>query len=101
MSSLKPLCAVLLFFCLSFSCHKEKEGGKQLTWEDFQNFLTKDTDYPAIVAKFGAPARDAGSGIHIYVYDLNDSTEMWIGYADRILYARHVDKNRNILHTII
>lgn len=103
MIRLKPFYALLLFLCLSFSCHKEQEATprNQLAWEDFKSFLTADTDYQAIVAKFGMPDRDIGSGIHIYVYDLKDSTEMWIGYVGRILYARHMDKYRNILHTVI
>jgi hypothetical protein len=98
-----PVLGLILFFCLSFSCEKQQpeEQSKQLTYEDFRDFLTKDTNYQAIVAKFGEPDRDAGSGIHIYVYDLKDSTEIWIGYVDKILYARHMDKNRNVLHTII
>jgi len=98
-----PFCALLLFFCLSFSCEKQQpeEKSKQLTYEDFRDFLTKDTNYQEIVGKFGEPDRDAGSGIHIYVWVLKDSTEICIGYVDRIMYARHVDKNRNILHAII
>lgn len=56
--------------------------------------------YESIVPIFGKPDRDIGSGIHVYVYELKDSTEVWIGYLDMILYARHVDKDQNILHTL-
>jgi hypothetical protein len=89
--------------CLSFSCDKQPQetGEKQITWEDFQIFLTKDLEYQTIVSKFGEPAKDIGSGIHIYVWELNDSTEIWIGYVTTIIYARHMDKNHNLLHTII
>lgn len=94
---------LILFACLLFSCDKpqQEEQNKQPSWEDFRDFLTIDTDSQAIVARFGPPERDAGSGIHIYVWLLKDSTEIWIGYVSKILYARHVDKNRNILHTLI
>jgi hypothetical protein len=71
------------------------------TYSDFQKYLKADMDYNAITAKFGLPSQDVGSGIHIYVYPLADSTEVWIGYANRIIYARHVDKNRVVLDTII
>jgi hypothetical protein len=94
---------VILLICLFGSCDKQqtKVENHQLTYEDFRDNLTKEMDYQAIVVKFGEPARDIGSGIHIYVWELKDSTEMWIGYVDKIFYARHVDKDRNILHTLI
>ncbi len=57
--------------------------------------------YTSFVDLFGEPARDIGSGIHIYVYELTDATEIWIGYVDRILYASHVDENQQLLHIII
>jgi hypothetical protein len=103
MIRLIPFGALLLFLCMSFSCEKQQpeKQMKQLTYEDFRDFLTKDMDYQAIVAKFGEPDRDMGSGIHIYVYDLKDSTEIWIGYVTQIMYARHIDKNHNVLHTLI
>jgi hypothetical protein len=103
MRFLKPVCLLILIFCMSFSCNREKPEihDSRLTFEDFQMYLTKNMDYQAIVAKFGPPARDIGSGIHIYVWDLKDNTEMWIGFVSQIMYARHMDKNRNILHTII
>jgi len=72
-----------------------------LTLSNFQKNLKADMDYNAITAKFGIPSKDAGSGIHIYVYKLSDSTEVWIGYANKILYARHVDANRTVLDVII
>ncbi len=50
---------------------------------------------------FGEPDSDIGSGIHIYVYKLKNSTEIWIGYTDHIIYARHVDRNQQLLHTTI
>jgi hypothetical protein len=58
-------------------------------------------DYTSFVDFFGEPTKDIGSGIHIYVYKLTDSTEIWIGYVDNILYAHHVDKNQQLLNTII
>ncbi len=47
--------------------------------------------YGDIVKRFGKPDEDRGSGIHIYVYNLSDSTEIVIGFTDKIVYARHVD----------
>lgn len=96
-------CFLLLMGCLLVTCKKQdpKPDSNQPTFEDFSRFLTKDMDYTAIVLTFGEPDRDIGSGIHIYVYDLEDSTEIWIGYVDKILYARHMDKNRNLLDVLI
>jgi len=57
--------------------------------------------YADLVNKFGEPDEDIGSGIHIYVYRLSDSTAIIIGYTDKILYAKHVDSNQQVLHIII
>ncbi len=73
-------------------------GGRVVpTLEDFRNTLNESQDIDTIFFKFGEPHRDIGSGIHIYVYELNDSTEIWIGYVDRILYVQHVDSDGNNL----
>ncbi len=99
----KYVLCLILFACILCTCDNPQQEiqNKEFSWEDFRDFLSKDTDYPTIVAKFGLPDRDIGSGIHIYVYELNDSTEIWIGYVSNIMYARHIDKNRNVLHTLI
>ena len=71
------------------------------TLDEFQNIISEPFDIDTIFSKFGEPHRDIGSGIHIYVYDLNDSTQIWIGYTDHILYVQHVDSDRNILEQLL
>ncbi len=91
-----------IFLVVLFSCSKESYSIKhELKYSDFENNLKSEMSYDLIVAKFGAPTKDIGSGIHIYVYQLTDSTEIWIGYTDKILYARHVEKNGRIIQNII
>jgi len=76
-------------------------GGKIIpTLDDFRNTLNESQDIETIFFKFGDPHDDIGSGIHIYVYELNDSTEIWIGYSDHILYVRHVDSGGNFLESL-
>jgi len=70
------------------------------TLDDFRNTLNESQDIETIFLKFGDPHRDIGSGIHIYVYELNDLTEIWIGYTDRILYVQHVDSDGNLLEQL-
>jgi len=70
------------------------------TLEDFKNTLSEPYDIDMIFSKFGEPHRDIGSGIHIYVYELNDLTEIWVGYADDIWYVKHVDANGNTLEDL-
>ena len=70
------------------------------TLEDFKNTLSVSQEIDTIFSKFGEPHDDIGSGIHIYVYELNDSTQVWIGYTDKILYVRHVDVEGNILEKL-
>lgn len=94
---------LLTYFLFVFlSCTKEENSGKpEFIYSYFEINLKADMTYDSIVTKFGEPVKDIGSGIHIYVYKLVDSTEVWIGYTTKILYAHQVDKNGQILHTII
>ena len=63
------------------------------TLDDFKNTLSEPYNIDTILTKFGEPHDDIGSGIHIYVYELNDLTEIWVGYSDDILYVKHVDSD--------
>ena len=96
---------IALFLIISISCTNEsnlvKEVSNKLTVSAFESNLKPDMAYEAIVVTFGAPSKDSGSGLHIYVYVLDDSTEVWIGYANKILYARQVDKNHQVIKTLI
>lgn len=91
------------FFLLVFlSCTKENDSTKpRFEYSDYKDNLKPDMTYNSIVAKFGEPSKDIGSGIHIYVYQLTDSTEIWIGYTDKIIYARYMDKNHQIIENLI
>jgi len=100
---INKLYSLILVLSLTVSaCSKEQNPDKEnLTVSDFENNLKSDMNYDAIVSSFGEPAKDIGSGIHIYVYQLEDLTEVWIGYTSQILYARHMDQNQTLLETII
>jgi len=96
------ICLSLIFITLLISCKKQENiPAHELTISEFKTNLKSEMIYNEIVAKFGEPAKDVGSGIHIYVYVLNDSTEIWIGYVNKIIYARHVDQNRQIIQILI
>lgn len=58
-------------------------------------------NYSDLVQTFGEPEDDKGSGIHIYVYRLEDGTEVWIGFTDQILYANHLDGQLNLLKELL
>ena len=70
------------------------------TLADFKNTLSESQDIDTIFFRFGEPNRDIGNGIHIYVYDLNDSTQVWIGYTDHILSVHHMDSEGNLLEQL-
>ena len=71
------------------------------TLDDFRNTLNESQEMDMILSKFGEPHDDIGSGIHIYVYELNDFTQIWIGYTDRILYVQHVDMQGEFLEKLL
>jgi hypothetical protein len=70
------------------------------TLDDFKNTLSESYTIDTIFSKFGTPHDDIGSGIHIYAYDLNDDTQIWIGYNDHILYVTHLDLDGNVLEEL-
>lgn len=94
----------VILLCLFLSCTKKQTDISQEATNSYAYFeknLKSGMDYTAIVSKFGQPIKDIGSGIHIYVYVLDDATEIWIGYVDKILYARHMDKTQKLIKTLI
>lgn len=70
------------------------------TLDDFKRTLSEPYDTDAVFSKFGPPHDDIGSGIHIYVYELDDLTEIWIGYTDHIWYVKHVDSDGNLMEDL-
>lgn len=94
---------ILLTALLFTACSKDtrEEPTDKETIEYFNYNLKADLKYDDLVNLFGAPDGDIGSGIHIYVYDLKDGSKVYIGYTDKIMYARHMSSSGQILHTII
>ncbi|MEJ2259204.1 MAG: hypothetical protein P8X78_01615, partial [Nitrosopumilaceae archaeon] len=70
------------------------------TLDDFKDTIAESNNIETIFSKFGEPHDDIGSGIHIYVYELNDFTKIWIGYVEDIWYVRHVDTDGNLLEEL-
>jgi len=95
------LLLIAFAFTLLVSCSKKEMTPEADTVEYFKLHLTADMNYTSITQKFGQPDGDKGSGIHIYVYRLKDGTAIWIGYTDKILYARHMDSNDQLIATLI
>jgi hypothetical protein len=62
--------------------------------EYFQKHLREEMEYSDLRLRFGEPDADIGSGIHIYVYNLDDGTQVTIGFTDKILYARHINETQ-------
>lgn len=83
------------------SCESDNETQDKGTVGYFEQQLHKAMDYSDLVKTFGEPEDDKGSGIHIYVYPLDDGTEVWIGFTNQILYARHLDEQLNLLKELL
>lgn len=56
-------------------------------------FIDANATMSKVRTKLGEPTRDIGSGIHIYVYELQDGSSVSIGSPDGsdIWYVRHGD----------
>ena len=84
---------------LAASCLKS--DSEKRSFEYFNTHLKAGMNFNDIKQTFGEPDEDKGSGIHIYVYKLKDGSAIWIGSTDKILYARHVDGNQQVVHIIL
>ena len=94
------LLPILLSVLLFTSCADE-DAARADSVDYFSDYLRADMTFREIVKAFGEPDADIGSGIHIYVYVLEDHTEIRIGFTDRILYATHVDQDHQLLKILI
>ena len=98
----KFLYAILLTGTLLLGCSKGTDNNSDPdTIGYFMTNLKASMTYTDIVNTFGQPDGDLGSGIHIYYYDLKDGTKVYIGYSDKIEYARHVNSSGTTIHTLI
>jgi hypothetical protein len=96
---MKTILPFLLFLLILCACAEDE--GQRLTYENFARNLRKDILYSQMVLYFGKPLEDIGSGIHIYVYNLHDGTKIFIGYMDKVVYARHYSEDGQLLHELI
>jgi hypothetical protein len=58
-------------------------------------------DLDEIEDTFGEAKSQAKSTVSVYKYQLLDSTEVWIGYRDKIVYACFVDENHNLVEDLV
>ena len=91
---------IAFVFAFAAACSQDEEVNRN-TVEFFETHLQLDMNHAKLISVFGEPDKDLGSGIHIYVYNLDDNTEVWVGITDKLLYANHVDTNKNLLKVLI
>jgi len=60
--------------------------------------LKLGTPYATVEQQIGKPKNDIGSGIHIFVYDLSDGSQVLLGFAnlDSLLYVKHKLPNGSV-----
>jgi len=90
---------IVNFFLVS-ACSQDDDVSRN-SIEYFEAHLQKDMSHERLTMVFGKPDKDLGSGIHIYVYNLDDTTEVWVGITDKIIYANQLDKDQNLLKVLI
>lgn len=96
----KILLPLILLGAVFFSCNDD-EPLERNTLSFFERNISEEMTLREVKATFGKPDEDVGSGIHIFVYNLADGTNVLIGITDVLLYARHVDENGNVLQELI
>jgi hypothetical protein len=99
MSIRAPFVTLLALALIVGSCDEPNQNRDTL--EYFQRYLKPEMKFDNLQKTFGGPDSDAGSGIHIYIYNLSDGTKIEIGYADKILYANQLDNRDQLLLSLI
>ena len=92
---------ILLLFVASLLASCSEDDSSRNTIEYFETHLQADMSHSELMFVFGRPDKDLGSGIHIYVFTLDDATEVRVGITDKILYATHLDQDGNVLKVLI
>lgn len=71
-------------------CGRSTSPATEATLSSFTPHLTRTLTPSAAIARFGAPDREAGSGLRIFQYDLEGTDELWLGFPGEapIVYAR-------------
>jgi len=81
-----------IVFCLALSaCDRQPIAPvRERTVEAFQPYLTRQLTPSEARRQFGPPDEETGSGLRIYIYRLDDSRELWLGFPGdaAITYAR-------------
>lgn len=96
----KIILPLVLLTAFLFACNDD-EPLERDTLDFFQRNLSGEMSLREVEVTFGKPDEDVGSGIHIFVYNLSDGTNVMIGITDVLLYARHVDEQGNVLQELI
>ena len=93
---------MLIYLLIVFlvSCIYNAKTEKR-TFQYYKENINTSMKYNELVKVFGEPDDDIGRGIHIYVYRLKDNTKIWIGYADSILYVRHMNDDDKMISSIL
>ena len=91
-------CLYIVIFLVACINNDKIEKG---TVQYYKENIFTSTKYNELVKVFGEPDDDIGRGIHIYVYRLKDNTKIWIGYADSILYVRHMDVDNKMIVPVL
>ena len=98
---MKILPLIVATLLLLSNCIDEKDIASKDSVDYFRQNIGGDMSYKVLLRTFGEPDKDFGSGIHIYVHTLADSTEVRIGYTDRVVYALQVDSSNQILEILL
>jgi hypothetical protein len=100
------LIAVAMLFILVASCKKKSSFPKD-DIRYFKDLLEAGMDNGDVLDALGEPTTDLNKefasqdGLHIYQYQLSDSSFVRIGVTDQIKYACLVDIQDNLLEDII
>jgi len=94
-------CLLLLGACESNKLQVTRDVNA--TAESFKLVLKKGMSFQEVKRNFGNPVKDVGSGLHIFVYEIDNGLSVWLGFADlnALMYAKVVNKKGDTLSDLV
>ena len=101
-TTFRPVTRVLLIVLsvlLLTACSRSRAPEGSL--EFFRQNLKSNMDINQIKETFGEAETLEDPLCSVYKYHLGDSTQVWIGYTDKMVYACFVDKDFNLVEDLV
>ncbi|MEO5980160.1 MAG: hypothetical protein ABIS36_25110 [Chryseolinea sp.] len=92
---------LIIAFSVMVLCSCSRNKAPEGSLDYFRQHLKADMDINDIKESFGETEKLEDPGRTVYKYHLVDSTEVWIGFTEKMAFACFVDENHNLTEDLV